>query len=218
MFVARSTISGNALQGIAGERASIRDCSVTGNGTGIDVSLFANIDHTDVIGNLGDGIVLHNSGRVYVVHVEGNGASGIVFTAIGGHSKIQFAEVSDNVLDGIRVEGPQTERLKIKLVFARRNGRHGVVANHLLVTVCRIDDNAFHGIYSPAGGEPCRIGISQYSMLGNGTDPSCGVSVACADIASCAPPLNLSESTFCGTSYDTSSGFPGVSLGICDED
>lgn len=156
--------------------------------------------------------------RVFYVHIERNGGSGVVFTGISGDAHIQFAEISDNGLDGILVDGPQTERLRMQLGFVRRNGRNGVVANHMLLNQCRIDDNAFHGVYSPAGGEPCRVGLDRYSMVCNGTDPSCGVSVTCADIATCDPPLYLGPVTECGTTWDSSSGFPGASWGLCNDD
>jgi hypothetical protein len=218
MRINRSTISGNALEGIRGERVKITGSVVELNSTGVDASLYLNVDHSEIVNNTGDGLRVGASLRVFYTHVQGNGGSGIVFSAISGDAHIQLAEVSDNGLDGIRIDGPQTERLRMQVTFIRRNGRNGLVGNHMLVNQCRIDDNAFHGIYAPPGGEPCRVGIDRYSMVGNGTDPSCGVSVACADIATCDPPLNLGTATECGTSYDTSSGFPGTNWGICDDD
>jgi hypothetical protein len=218
MRVAKSTIANNAMEGLNGPSVKVTATTIENNAVGIVCPLYLNIDHTDVLDNVGDGVQLGNSLRVFYCHIQGNGGSGIVFSAIGGDSHIQFAEISDNALDGVRVDGPQTERLRMQLAFIRRNGRNGVVANHLLMAECRVDDNALDGIYSPPGGDPCRIGFSQYSLVGNGTDPSCGVSVTCADIATCDPPLNLGPATTCGTSYDTSSGLPGTSWGICSDD
>jgi hypothetical protein len=218
MRVSRSTIAANALEGIHGDQVYVLDSLVELNGIGVDVSGYLNLNHSDVVNNAGDGIRLGASLQVFRAHITGNGDSGIVFSTVSGQAQIQLAEVSDNGLDGIRVDGAQPDRLRLRLAFVRRNGRNGVVANRLLLHQSRIDDNAFHGVYMPPGMGVCTLNIDQYSLIGNGTDASCGVSVTCADIASCETPANVSGHTVCGTSYDSASGFPGASWGVCDED
>lgn len=218
MRVSRTLVSGNTLEGVRGAKVYVLDSTVEMNGIGVDASNYLNLNHSDVLDSVGDGIRLGASLQVFKAHITGNGDSGIVFSSVFGEAHVQFAEISDNGLDGIRVDGPQPDRLRLELVFARHNGRHGVVANRLLLHQCRIDENAFHGVYMPPGMGACTLNIDQYSLVGNGTDASCGVSAACADIASCETPANISSHSVCGTSYDSASGFPGVSWGVCDDD
>jgi hypothetical protein len=218
MRVSNVTVSGNQLEGIRGENVSVLESLVELNGTGIEISGYGKLDSTDVFDNVGDGVHGGPTFRTFRVQVERNGGSGIVLSSVEKNTVIQLAEVSDNGLDGIRVDGPQLHRVRLRFAFVRRNGRHGIVSRHIDLHQSRVDDNAFHGVFGEPGGEPCIARLDRYSLLGNGTDPSCGVAVTCADVAICDPPLAFNESTECDTSYDSSSGFPGTSWSICDAD
>jgi hypothetical protein len=219
MRVSTSTIYGNQLEGIIGETGVVSESLIQLNGsTGIDFTDYVKIEETEVFDNAGDGIHGGPSFRAFRVHVERNGGSGIVLSSVERNTLVQLAEVSDNGIDGIRVDGPQLHRIRLKFAFVRRNGRYGINAKHVDIHQSRIDDNAIHGVYSAPGGDPCIARLDRYSFLGNGTDASCGVSVTCADIAICDPPLAFNQNSECTTSYDTESGFPGTNWGICDAD
>jgi len=68
------------------------------------------------------------------------------------------------------------------------------------------------------GSEDCRKGrikLKNSAVTGSGQDTAvCGVSQACADLASCKRPSVKRESV-CDTSHDLASGFPGTSWGVC---
>jgi hypothetical protein len=218
MRIAHVTVSGNGLQGIRGESVRTTECLVELNGTGIEATVYAKLELTDILDNVGDGVRAGPSFRTFRAHVQGNGGTGIVLTSVERNVLVQFAEVSDNGVDGIRVDGPQLSRVRLKFAFVRRNGRHGIVSRHIDMHQSRVDDNAFHGVFGEPAPEGCIARLDRYSLVGNGTDPSCGVSVACADVAICDPPLAFNPTTECSTSYDTASGFPGTSWNICDAD
>ena len=216
--VGRSTISGNQLEGANGDTVLTLYSLFELNGTGITAATFARVAKSDVIDNVGDGIQIGASLRTNRLNVLRNGGNGILFTGISADAQVFFAEVSDNGLDGVRVAGPQTQRLRVKYAFVRGNGGSGVVSRDVRVNVSRLDDNGLYGVVAEPGDGDCRVGVDRFSVLGNGTDPSCGVSTTCADVASCDPPLHVTPKTDCATSYDTSSGFPGSSWGVCDDE
>ena len=216
--VSKTTVSDNGFEGVVGGAVQVLESLVTGNGAGVEAASYLKLSYTDILGNLGDGVRAGVTMTTWHVHIQHNGGSGIVMSSIGSRVTIQFAEISDNAVDGIRVDGPQERMIRLKLAFIRRNGRHGVVSRNVGVYQSRIDDNTMDGILAEPGGEPCLVRLKQYTITGNGSDASCGVSVACADVASCLAPVAISSSTVCGTSYDTTSGFPGTSWGVCEDD
>lgn len=215
--IGNQLVTGNALEGIRGASVSVGGSVISFNGTGVQSSGYMRVSTSEVVDNIGDGIHAGPTLLTFRVHVERNGGTGIVIDSVEGDTRIFLSEVSYNGLDGIRVDGQQLARVHTRLAFVRYNGRHGIAARRLEVSRTRVDFNAFHGIYAPPGDGDCVLSVQHYSMIGNGTDASCGVSVTCADIATCTLPANL-NGTPCDTSYDTNSGFPGVSWGICDDD
>jgi hypothetical protein len=216
--VAASTIAGNQAEGLDGGVVQVRDSVIELNGTGLRAAEYLKIDTCDIIDNVGDGI--HSAVAIKTRHMvnERNGGTGLVIESIDGPARVFFSEVNDNGLDGVAVTGPQRNKLAFRFAFIRGNGRHGINAKDFRLTVSRVDENAFDGIHAEPGGGACVLRIDRFSIVGNGTDPSCGVSVACADIASCSAPVELGAETECDTSHDTASGFPGTSWNICDAD
>ncbi len=99
------------------------------------------------------------------------------------------------------------------------SSQFGVVADRLVKVIrSTVTDNRTVGVAS--GNFQCDPGkvVAIDSMLtGNGTDPTCDVTINCADVASCkrAPILRRSV---CDTSYVLDSGIPGSTLGVCDLD
>jgi Right handed beta helix region len=217
LTIAASTISGNQGDGAAGGHVQVRDSLVELNGTGVRASEFLKIDTCDIVDNVGDGIDAAHAFKSQRMTNQRNGGTGLVLDSIDGPAKVFFSEVSDNGLDGVTVTGPQSNKLLFRFAFIRRNARYGISARDFRLSVSRVDDNAFDGLHAEPGGD-CVLRIDRFSTVGNGTDPSCGVSVACADIASCSPPVKLTPETMCDRSHDTSSGFPGTSWSICDDD
>jgi hypothetical protein len=216
--VSASTIDGNGEQGVLGARPQVRDSFFTGNAVGIESSEFLKVDTCEITGNVGDGIRANITFKAQRMILTENGGSGLVMGDIDGPAKVFFSEVSDNGGDGVRVEGNHKAKLRLKYAFLRRNAGSGIVSRDYRAAYTRSDDNGLYGVLSPSNPEGCKARINRFSMSGNGTDPSCGVSLTCADIASCDPLIELHPETACATSYDTDSGFPGTSLGICYAD
>jgi hypothetical protein len=60
------------------------------------------------------------------------------------------------------------------------------------------------------------VRLSGSSVLGNGTNASCGVTETCADLAACEQSVpELSTDSSCNHSYILESGFPGNDWAVC---
>ena len=134
--------------------------------------------------------------------------------------KVLSSEITNNFGHGIHADGGVKISLKDTLVSG--NALNGYIQKGAFVPVKisggSITDNGLSGIHHTevVGGGRCTIAakISDSTITGNGTDEAvCGVSETCSDVSSCRLP-NMSSVT-CDTSYDTTSGFPGTSWGIC---
>lgn len=83
-----------------------------------------------------------------------------------------------------------------------------------------VTGNATFGIYAH-GDYDCDKNASanlvRSTVSGNGTDPECGASLSCADVATCDGPRIRAGST-CGTSYQLGSGNPGHDWNVCSLD
>jgi hypothetical protein len=202
--VVDSDVSSNPGQGVlAGEKAVVRGSTVSFNGQqgisagpGFTTSGPKVVDSA-VMGNGGAGIEGSGSGRMMVIrsNVSGNGGQGIL-QGLGTRPVIvRESTISGNALEGIRDESAHDTKI---------------------LQNSTITGNGLHGIYSAntvATPDECTPLIRDSIVTGNGTDADCGVTETCADLAACAVP-NLLNVT-CDTSYDTLSGFPGTSWGVC---
>jgi hypothetical protein len=56
------------------------------------------------------------------------------------------------------------------------------------------------------------------TVTGNGTDPDCGTTVACADLATCGTAPHLAGGATCDHSYVNGSGIPGSDWDVCTLD
>jgi len=59
--------------------------------------------------------------------------------------------------------------------------------------------------------------LKDTAVTGNGTDPGCGTTVACADLMTCKAP-HLGPGASCDTSYAIDSGVPGTDWDVCSAD
>lgn len=215
--VVASTVSGNAAQGLRAANVNLSGSEFSGNDVGVESLVIARIYACQFTDNIGDGVRATNAIKAKELESLRNGGSGLVLDTIDRLAKIVYSEISDNGLDGVTAIGEHGNLSRFKFVFIRRNGRNGITSDNFRVVVSRVDDNAFHGVYAAPGGR-CAVRVDRFSIIGNGTDPSCGVSTPCADIASCAELVRFGAETKCNTSYDTASGFPGTSWGVCSAD
>ena len=145
--------------------------------------------------------------------VSGNSDSGVVTNR---RIKMIRSVVSGNGGDGVggRDEGLDfnlAESVTAKDSEISGNAGWGVRAierGKLVRTV--VQNNGIHGAFG-------EFRLSKVTLAGNGTDPSCGVTQTCADVASGTDP-KIDNVTTCETSYDSTSGFPGTDWAICSLD
>jgi len=190
-----SVIDGNAFFGGATNgRLTVKNSQITNNGTvGLRGAEKNRILDSTISGNADEGILLNiGSERLRVLRstIDGNGSDGM-FTH-GVRTLIRDSTITNNGGDGIEHPG-----LSLKVFDTTISG------------------NGVHGIFAP-GVFGCDVRTVNSTLTANGTDPGCGATFTCADLALCAPP-NVISST-CETSYDTNSGFPGTSWGVCSLD
>jgi hypothetical protein len=96
--------------------------------------------------------------------------------------------------------------------------RIGVTADVLVKSLnSTITGNAQYGI--SVGNESCtRKGLATLkagTATGNGTDPDCGTTIACADVATCGTAPHLAGMATCDHSYVRASGIPGSDWNVC---
>jgi hypothetical protein len=194
-----SVVDGCAVNCVDGERNVIVRSVLTGAG---EAAVFAGdrlrlVDST-ISDSAGNGISTTNTTRIRITGsaITGNGGRGI---AGGGFHPftIKDSNISGNAFEGIF----HTSRVRLIRSTVNNNGRSGVNTGEQFMSSCG----------------PVRLVAS--TVTGNGTDAGvCGVSETCSDVSTCAAPAALTQGSTCGTSYDTDSGFPGTSWGICTLD
>lgn len=211
--VVTSTITSNGRGVVANHGALIRDSVISGNtNDGASVSTKLTVKNSQIIGN-GTYGASSDKNRFVDSVISGNGEEGIRLFLGSERLKVLRTTIDGNGSDGVFLAGVRT---LIRDSTITNNGGHGLnrASRKLKVVGSTVSDNRLNGVDAP-GFAGCTVALQFVgsTISGNGSDPSCGVSVTCADIASCAPP-SLSAST-CDTSYDTNSGFPGLSWGVC---
>ncbi len=228
--VSDSDISGNGLDGIrqianvpcgpapgdglCPKRTRVSNCTINDNGgTGIEVISGIDLRDSTVSGNgeggvsdVGQWVSYHpdkpqkypcGSASVLGSHIDGNTGTG--FSSGSRTIKVRESEASNNSGEGFTVSSPYSCTRQLRVTDSIANG------------------NGLHGIDGSAVDNPdARLGVKGTTASGNGTDPSCGVSQTCADVAHGSLPRV--STTTCASSYDSNSGFPGTSWGVCSSD
>ena len=173
--------------------------------TGVAVLAFGNVrifGPGTIAGVDGDGI-RHSQGQLTVREVTVSGNTGHGVESMSGKVKLEDATITGNGIDGVAAF------LSVQSMGSTvtGNGRFGISTR---------PDAAV------AGGAPCSatgkasFKLNYTTVTGNGTDPDCGATLACADVAVCERAPRL-WSSICGTSYRLESGIPGETLdvGVC---
>jgi hypothetical protein len=237
--LANVTITGNG-QGFSGIYLRMTNSDVSGNtGRGINAEGFGfcsqgylcprrlRIEDSTVDDNGAEGIFARAGVFLLRSSVSGNGADGIfdsgsVFNPnreLCSSVLIRESAINGNTGSGLRSGGRSA---KIDQSDVTGNGSSGVdgfdgCQGRVKVQVSNstIDGNALYGVRADAL-DRCTVRASDCQITGNGTDADCGVTLTCADVASCSLPSV--RDTSCETSYDLGSGFPGTSWGVCSLD
>jgi len=226
----RSVVSGNAGDGIHCPRAQIVDSEISNNGgLGLGAGFSVRMKRSVIWGNADHGISTPRSVAIKDSRISGNGQSGIDMASdCGGYRRCKMtlrnSDVSGNV--GLGISAASVEKITVRDSTINDNGEEGFLQElghsdaRLKLINSTVTGNALNGVAqvetSIACNEQscmCRLQLKGSMVAGNGLDASCGVSRTCADLASCNLPRVIS--TTCDTSYDTGSGFPGTSWGVC---
>jgi hypothetical protein len=170
--------------------------------TGVAILAFGNVrvfGPGTITGVDGDG-VRHTKGQLTVREVTVTANAGHGVDSMSGKVKLERATITGNGIDGVAA---------FRSVHAMEstvtgNGRFGISTRPDALV---------------AGGAPCSetkkasFKLNFTTVTGNGTDPDCGATLACADVAVCERVPQL-RSSVCGTSHRLESGIPGETLGV----
>jgi hypothetical protein len=178
--------------------------TVTGGTDGVRSDRGARIEAGAVVtGNAGDGVRTDKTAKVIDATVSANGGDGVrsKTTAV-----LSGATITGNAGDGVRTDGTAT----VKGSTVSGNGGDGIHSekNAKAMKLSTVAGNGFDGV---RGVRALLIGAT---ATGNGTNPACGVTDECADLASDLFPAVKGAST-CGTSRNTDLG---GTWGVCSLD
>ena len=210
--VLRSTITNCGGIGVSGRKVKIRDSTITGNNVGVNVGDNKGlIKGSTISGSVGHGITSGSRLNVKDSEVSGNGGIGVNLP-FNDSVKLLRTTISSNGEQGVKAPGNVTIRDATISSNALEGVFHGS-SRRMRIKGSAFANNGIHGIAQDSLPGLCDLRIVDTTATGNGTDPDCGVTITCADIASCNVPT-LAAVT-CDTSYDIDSGFPGNNFGVC---
>jgi len=220
----------------------VKGSTITGNGEGLRIRGPAVFTNSAIDDDVGSGVVFDNMHHAIAKcrdsTFDRNGLDGLQWTNGGfaAVAKLRRCSANDNGGRGIYVDpdlGGFIHQVKASDLTVTGNASDGVALryygyeerNVTRLKRATVTGNGGHGLallrpYIESNEYPCDATIASGSVLtGNGTGADCGVSRACADIATCAASMpDVSADTTCDTSYVVDSGIPGSSWGICTGD
>jgi len=197
----RSYVNDTILDGcgIGADKLGVQRTTITGAGeTGV-LTETARLVETTVTASAADGVA-GEALKVFDSTIRGNSAAGVFLTGISetrrANLKMKRSIVSNNA-DGVLGDGADFN-------LGVLHGKNIVVAGST------ITGNARFGLKSDLGA----VTAVRSDVRANGTDVTCGISQACADLAGSVSP-RVSSPADCDTSYVLDSGIPGVDWEIC---
>jgi len=190
-------------------RCEIGACRVVGPGTvtggadGVRSDTGARVEGGAVVtSNAGDGVRTEKSAKVFGASVTANGGDGVRSKST---ATLREAIITGNAGDGVRTDGSAT----IKTSTVDANGGNGVDSEKsALAKLSSVSGNGFDGLRG------LKAKLLDSTAIGNGTDPTCGVSDDCADVASALRP-SVNPGATCGTSRNTEAN---GTWGVCTND
>jgi len=203
----------------AGSPVPVTTCGQTVTGTG---QLVTNLDCS---GTADDAVKLSGKLLLNGFTLTGNPAFDVVRCAVGAcrvsgpgtvtggsagvrsksRAKILRSTVSGNGGDGVRADGSAS----IKESTVTGNAGAGVDSDR--TAKAKLSTVTANGLDGMKG---LRVALSSSTATGNGTDPSCGVTDDCADLAAATLP-RVTATSACDTSRDTENG---GTWGVCAND
>ena len=199
-------------------------CRIIGPGTimgaGIGVQAYRKLDlrGVDVVSNGNIGVQCFFGCKVVGPANLSNNSIGITST---GTMKLTNATVADNGAYGAIARGYPADTGKVNGTGSAFTGNGiGIWADKAVkLTNSTVTANVGAGIV--LGENECNRtvvpSLKNTAVTGNGTDPGCGTTVACADLMTCKAP-RLGPGSSCDTSYAIGSGVPGTDWDVCSSD
>jgi hypothetical protein len=208
-----STVTGSPIGVCAQHNARVEDSIVSANDDGLLVGGRAVIKNSDVSGNTGTGIHADQA-AIIDTQVNNNDGHGLVVTGLSGNGqRLKIVRSTFNAGGAAAIVAGIPTHIADSEISG--NAWQGVVADVGPVHIARtsIVSNGFSGVSVGTGFPFCRLGVVDSTVVGNGTDASCGSTQTCADLAACDVPRLMQVA--CDSSYDVNSGFPGTDWGVC---
>ena len=226
--VINSVVSGSSFDGVVGKRVKVINSLVTGHGDHGVRTGTALIKDSVVSSNAGDAVVSGGSIVLRNSNVQNNGGYGVSGSRVNVKESLISGNGNDGIAGGDNLKlldstvtmnagnGVSGDKMSIRGTTVADNLFSGIVStfSKLKLSESTVSGNGLHGVFRDYS-FGCDAGIKLHSstLTGNGTDIDCGSIQTCADVSTCSVPT-LTAST-CETSYDSTSGFPGTSWGIC---
>lgn len=209
------------------EKLTIENSLISGNGGGV-VGSSIKISDSSFTANSGDGVTVGvNDGnrklRIRDSFIDGNGGAGVM---LDGSSNLNAA-ISDSSISGnafgldTRNDAPTKIKLKrcaiedndVGVIGSAKTGTGGITRVTVLDTT--VLGSARSGIRTPDERE--QVTLRRSVVTGSASASACGVSEACADIETAAPP-RIDATSSCGLSHVFGSGIAGQSWSVCSGD
>lgn len=221
--LATSEVSGNGVSdgggNVIAHRVKIMDSLITGGGGGVWCRAGGML-RTVVRDTGGSGIIAVQSFMARRSEIRANVSDGIrsdytSYRPGDGRLRVLESGIIANGGDGISNSGNSS--LRVHKTTIVDNALSGIALGRGAAKIVgsTIRANATSGVLRPPD-DYCENAVTELadsSVRENGWDASCGVEVVCADLATCDFPVVAA--TACDTSYDSSSGVPGLTWGIC---
>jgi hypothetical protein len=195
--ITRSAVTGNGGWGVYADKLKIEESSISGNGShGIRQEAWGR-----------DRLIL-----VRDSFVDDNLDAGISAGGLDSTIKVKDSSISRNAR-GINA----LSKTAIKFSTLADNGQGITASGRVLVADTTISGTARSGIiqaFFDPNPKELPVVLRNSSVTGSGSDPECGVALACADLDTRIAPL-LKSGSNCDSSHDYSSGVPGASWSVC---
>jgi hypothetical protein len=199
--------------------------TVTGAGMGITAYGKLHLRQVDAVANEYIGVECFVSCNVIgPASLSDNGESG---ENVGegirstGSMKLENVTVANNTVYGVNVTRYPSDGAKLNATGSTFTGNGtGIWSDGgVKLKSSAVSGNVTAGIrLGEAGCNTTRVPVlKDTSVTGNGTDPGCGTTVACADLMTCKAP-RLGPGASCDTSYAIDSGVPGNDWDVCSSD
>lgn len=221
------TMNGHTITGgLIGVQCDIT-CKIVGPGT-VTASTFAGVNafgvglkmsQVDVTNNAVFGAQVWDQAVISGPAVfSGNGEA----IRVGVKAKLKDLTITGNGAGVDAANNAKVGSISVQGSTITNNDGAGLGAQRSIkVTDSVVTDNGDSGILA-AGGFNCEkkagATLVRSTVTGNGTNPSCGSTKVCADVATCKKRPRVKPGSTCGTSYQIGSGNPGSDWGACTLD